>query len=726
MGRGGAPARRGRAARGAKSQLGKDDVKSSDASRSTLGAKSTREKKVAKSSPTGVTHGGKAPVSTTPANIPVRLVPVRARRKPSRYTTEVTLEERDRHENEGNAVSEGMKLLDLFRSTLRKVSEESSESAKVDAAMRGKELMQKALGGHKVSERDWASSDVLASMSEALDLGTEPSLEYTLGVLGVTELPQSLQERYRALGAKKYNEVYKSSQTRKRREERERNKENLEKAKTERARKEKEQEEKEQPKNKSDGSGIKPEDSMKGDEQKRKMGSKEFTKNNEDVVQGIKDVRIDEAPAKNLEEIEEKEDHVMIDIKESTKMRAKCDNRETMDIESQDKDRKTTDETSKGHTLHNGAQDDCSKNSDKDVETKDTKAVEKVSSPVKTSESLSAKHSEPHIHEAQSEKPATPLQTVAPVPKSETQIRRSSRLKASEHTSEKVQTKGTADANKSDMPESTQSETATENHDVSKDTTLPTESIVANPSAENTALDSKRKELEYAKNTDQAQTGIVAKDDLAKSDESPRPFTRLPKRKGRSRFGAKVPRAKSTLEQNISVQSSVDPQSLSAPRTSKNVIGNQGHEKSSAANKELVPVTKSMKRGSEADATHKRSDMVPTSEGKTSATEERNQGTAKASVELSIAKKGRTEKVLETHTAQSYTGISDRERTKKESALPKGQLPVSGGDSNDAESPEFVKDQRQGTETDEQRNEKRPVGIQGGWKGTWPRRRYFS
>ncbi|PXF45401.1 CREB-binding protein [Gracilariopsis chorda] len=556
MGRGGAPTRRGRAAKGAKAQSSKDTSKVLDIPKEPHGGKSTRGTRASKTSSTDTGQDGRGTISTAPSNQPSRTMPSRSRRKPSRYSTQETRQERDRHENEGKALNDGMELLDLFRNTLRKITEEPTDEGRTDAARHGMEIMKEALLGHKVEERDWASFDVLSTMSEALDLNTEPSLEYTLGVLGVTELPETLQERTRAQGAKAYNEVFRNSQIRRRKQESEKQKkEAAMKAKKEKERKQKQKTDKSKARKGTDTKERKELSSLGRERPKRKSDrNQEEDKKRIDLEENMVDEGKTEAvqsitsAGKEGEATTPMETNLKKEAQEECTGKAKNNTQESGKLQESKPPELKDDALLKRDNMQNAAKDeemkDISVNGD-DVKESAEKSEGRPRSRSKETEK-DQERLRRHEETSKLKEQANPPQP---------QLRRSSRLGPAESSRQDNPTPTGKDDTKAAKPLQRQPESLQASN---MDVDMPPrhEGVINTATTANVVLEPEKEKNGGTKSHKEGLISSTPEDSSPKLEEKPRKFTRMAtKRRGRTRTGTRHPQEKESSEQRPSIAS---------------------------------------------------------------------------------------------------------------------------------------------------------------------------
>lgn len=550
MGRSGAPTRRGRTAKGAKAQSTEDTTKVLDTTKVPDAGKSSRGTRASKTSSTDTAQDGKRAISATPTNPPSRTMPMRSRRKPSRYSTQETRKERDHHENEGRSLNDGMELLDLFRNTLRKVTEETTDEGRTDAAIHGREIMKEALMGHKVEERDWASFEVLSTMSEALDLDTQPSLEYTLGVLGVTELPESLQERARAQGARAYNEVFRNFQIRRRKQEREKQKKEVMKGKKGKEKKQKQKAEKSkarkgfQEKERNESSGVGREgpekeiDKMPEHDQKQMDLEKNIANEGKtEPVKGKSSGRTEGAAGSPMEtNIERKTQDKTLEVPRNTTQDT-VTLHESKSPEQQDDimvdtlPNAATDEEMKDVNVSGNEMKRHAENSDGPESLE--KATEKDQERARGSENTSKKKEQaiPHSH----------------------QLRRSSRRGPVEKSDQDNDTP-TGKDDKNALKAMKQQPEPSSGSNMDLDVRSRQEGDMSTNSAQKIVSEAEKERIGGMKGPKERLTSSTPEDSSQKTAEKPRKFTRMAtKRRGRTKIGTQPPQEKESSEHRSSI-----------------------------------------------------------------------------------------------------------------------------------------------------------------------------
>lgn len=149
-------------------------------------------------------RSGHAEASGNPAKVHKRVTHKRRRKSSSsQYVTPATAASREHHEAEAGALDAGIKQLDIFIKALKVVSsaKDGDQDVTAKAQAVANELQQNDANFHN---RDWGSKDTLLIISDAIDEAQQPTLEYVLGVLGVSKLPQELQEVQRKHGSNAY------------------------------------------------------------------------------------------------------------------------------------------------------------------------------------------------------------------------------------------------------------------------------------------------------------------------------------------------------------------------------------------------------------------------------------------------------------------------------------------------------------------------------------------
>lgn len=119
---------------------------------------------------------------------------------------------KERLETEVASIESGLKLLDVYTAALKELKERGQDAAgDIKLAL-----------DVRHAPRDWSNVEILSVMSQVIDEHPRPRLEFVLGVLGVSKVPASLDERLRSQGAKAYAVGVRTKALRKKKEARER------------------------------------------------------------------------------------------------------------------------------------------------------------------------------------------------------------------------------------------------------------------------------------------------------------------------------------------------------------------------------------------------------------------------------------------------------------------------------------------------------------------------